>query len=118
MQPVTQSRTGKNGRCFPACIASILELPESAVPDLDNTNEKQVDRFLEPFNLVYRQFPAKGVVTPMGYYIVQGLSPRGGLHAVVGRNGRIVHDPHPQDGTGRGLVRVDSYGLLLRRENG
>jgi len=50
--------------------------------------------------------------------MIEGKSPRGGLHAVVGRNGKIVHDPHPQDGTGRGLVRIDNFGLICARMNG
>ena len=114
MRPVTQSRTGGNGRCFPACLASILELPERAVPDLDNTKEWEVNDFLRPYGFTYMEFPAEDV-GPVGYHIITGKSPRGGLHAVVGLNGRMVHDPHPRDGTGRGLARVDNYGILLPR---
>lgn len=111
MKPVTQSRTGSNGRCFPACLASILELPENEVPDLDNTDKPQVDKFLAKHGFEYQRVPAD--IKPAGHHVIEGISPRGGAHAVVGLNGRLVHDPHPQDGTGRGLVQVDSYGLLL-----
>ena len=35
------------------------------------------------------------------YYLMRGLSPRlkNGYHMVVGQNGKMVHDPHP-DKTG------------------
>lgn len=111
MKPVTQSKTGKDGRCFPACLASILEIPENSVPDLDNTNKKQVDSFLSQHGLEYARVPTD--IKPAGYHVIEGISLRGGAHAVVGLDGRLIHDPHPQDGTGRGLVQVDNYGLLL-----
>lgn len=113
MRPVTQSKVGADGRCLCACIASILEIPESFVPDFGNDWRNDVDRFLAPFGLYYRQVPLE--VKPLGFHIVEGTSPRGGQHACVGFNGRIIHDPHPQDGTGRGLKTVERYGVLIRR---
>lgn len=116
MQPVTQSRVGKNGRCLNACVASLLEIPEASVPDFsDEEWNRELDDFLAPYGLYYRHVSTS--VAPLGYHIIEGLSPRGGLHAVVGLDGAVVWDPHPQDGTGRGLVRTDRYGLLIRRFN-
>lgn len=115
MKPVTQSRVGENGRCFPACLASILEIPEKQVPDFPKSDDEfyaAVDRFLDPYNLQYRQVPITDA-TPMGWHTIEGISPRGGQHAIVGFNGKPVHDPHPQDGTGRGLVEPNLWGLLL-----
>lgn len=112
MIPQTQSRVGSNGRCFNACLASILELKERQVPDFPDKGFRQaVDDFLAPFGLVYRRTSKS--VAPFGYHTIEGISPRGGLHAVVGKDGKVVHDPHPQDGTGRGLVTVEYYGVLL-----
>jgi hypothetical protein len=34
------------------------------------------------------------------------------MHAVVGHDGVFKHDPHPQDGTGRGLVEPMFWGAL------
>lgn len=114
MRPVYQSRTGKHGRCLNACIASLLEIPEYVVPDFgDHTWNADVDHFLAPYGLYYRRIALD--VAPIGYHIIEGISPRGGLHAVVGRNGNIVFDPHPPDGTGSGLVERCFYGLLIRR---
>ena len=117
MKPVTQSRVGKDGTCFRSCIASILELPEARVPDWPLANQDPgVDRFLRGRGLRYMEVPidvAEQAVKPVGYQIITGLSPRGGAHAVVGKDGRLAWDPHPRDGTGRGLVREENYGLLL-----
>jgi hypothetical protein len=112
MIPQTQSRTGEYGRCFPACIASLLDLKEWEVPDLDNTDYGQVDDFLGPYGYYYREI-APGV-PPVGYHVIIGTSPRGGSHAVVGLDGELIFDPHPQDGTGKGLKKVTAYGILCK----
>jgi hypothetical protein len=117
MIPQTQSRTGPTGRCFPACLASILEIQENSVPDFMEESDEEfftaVNQFLARFGLRYKQVPIQDV-HPVGWHTVEGLSPRGGQHAVVGRDGRMVWDPHPPDGTGRFLVKPEIYGLLLK----
>ena len=116
MKPVVQSRTGSNGTCFRACLASLLEVPERAVPDFKLANQDPgVDRFLAGRGLRYVETPvtAGSSPAPVGYHIITGTSPRGGAHAVVGKDGHLAWDPHPHDGTGRGLVREENYGLLL-----
>lgn len=113
--PQVQSRVGENGRCFNACLATLLDVPEASVPDFpdDDDYEASIDRFLSRWGLRYVRVPVG--VPPVGLHLVEGISPRGGMHAVVGRDGDIVWDPHPQDGTGRGLVRKHYYGLLIKR---
>ena len=111
MKSVTQSKVGAHGRCFPACVASILEVPEASVPGYEDTPD--VYQWLAKRGLEYRQVPIDGNPAPVGYHIIEGISPRGGQHAVVGLDGKIVHDPHPQDGTGRGLVKPEHWGMLL-----
>jgi hypothetical protein len=115
---------GAEGRCFEAALASILEIPESDVPDFGKDEAqflRDTEAFLGKFGLYYVQvlptMPGieEAFATGTVYHTIEGKSPRGGLHACVGRNGKIVHDPHPSDGTGRGLVRVDCYGLLCKR---
>ena len=123
MIPVTQTRTGAQGNCFEACMASLLEVPLSEVPDFgrDDVFLEKVAGFLEPHGLLYVQIAPHddvlGVMMKRGdiFHTIEGRSPRGGQHAVVGCNGHVVHDPHPQDGTGRGLISVDCYGLLCSR---
>lgn len=120
---VTQSRVGERGTCFRACIASILNLPERAVVDFDGPRKylhgKQglddywanVEGWLAERGLRYRRVPVGGA-KPSGWSTVEGVSPRGGLHACVAHDGELVWDPHPQDGTGRGLTEPRHYGLL------
>jgi hypothetical protein len=115
MKPVMQSRVGEDGTCFLACLASIFEVPESDIPDFEGDGDdeywSQVQDFLGSQGLKYRRVPITGK-KPVGYSTIEGISPRGGLHACVAKDGVLVHDPHPQDGTGRGLVEPRYYGLL------
>lgn len=123
MTPQTQSRIGPTGRCLEACIASILNIAESDVPEFggDDVYLHNIAEFLNAFGLYYCQaMPGDPVIQEMfrvgtTYHLIEGMSPRGGLHACVGCNGQIIFDPHPQDGTGRGLVRIDCFGLLCAR---
>ncbi len=123
MKPVTQSRVGEDGTCFRACIASILEVPESRVPDFGSASEDEerwwddIQSWLAKRGLSYSRVPVDGV-RPIGYTTIEGVSPRGGLHACVAYNGELVHDPHPQDGTGRGLVEPRYYGVFAPLEGG
>lgn len=122
MIPQTQSRTGSNGRCFNACLASILEIHESEVPDFDKkTWLEEVARFLEPHGLYYVQVEIDDPILPkmfsVGrvYHTIEGISYRGGPHAVVGLNGETVWDPHPLDGSRHGLKTIECFGLLCAR---
>ncbi len=125
MIPVAQTRTGANGNCWPACIASILELPLAEIPEFSREPEQwlvDVQEWLAGLGLYYVQVkpddPAVQAAFAQSeplYHVMEGLSPRGGQHAVVGDRGKFLFDPHPQDGTGRGLVNVACYGLLCGR---
>lgn len=119
MRPQIQSRTGPDGRCFEACLASILEIAENAVPYFSAKSEvqflREVNHFLDRWELQYQQVPVGSVPTPVGWHLVEGISPRGRMHAVVANRGNMAFDPHPQDGTGRFLVKPIAWGLLLPR---
>jgi hypothetical protein len=129
MRLVTQSRVGDNGTCFRSCIASIFDVPESDVVDFDGPrkymhNATELDDYwanvqgwLGERGLRYRRVPLSGS-KPSGYSTIEGISPRGGLHACVAYDGKLVHDPHPLDGTGRGLLEPRYYGLLEPTERG
>lgn len=116
MKPVTQSRVGEDGTCFRACVASILEVPEERVPDFGAFGNEEcwwndIQDWLGKAGMQYRRVPVDGT-KPSGYSTIEGVSPRGGLHACVALDGKLIHDPHPQDGTGRGLVEPRWYGLF------
>lgn len=116
MIPIVQTRTGDIGNCFAACLASILEVPLQAVPEFPYHSDDEffaaAQRWLATKGLRYRQVPIKNGYRPRGYTTIEGISPRGGQHACVALNGRLVWDPHPDDGTGHGLVKPTTYGLL------
>jgi len=110
MKPVDQTIFGfPSGNCFAACLASILEVPITDVPNFMEDHE----RWFELANawcdergyaLLWVKADAVrcGYVDPRPlidaghYFIVSGQSPRGEhLHAVVQQFDKIVHDPHP-----------------------
>ena len=115
MRGVIQSRTGRRGTCFRASLASILNLREDQVPDFQAANQDPgVDKFLSKYGLRYEEFPITPDNAPVGYHFILGVSPRGGEHAIVGKDGKPVWDPHPAgDGTGQGLVKPERYGVLI-----
>jgi len=120
MIPVQQNRTGMSGTCFSACLASILEVGLTAIPEFggDDVWLQNVTAFLSDYGLYYVQVPPDdpilGIVFRHGltWHTVEGISNRGGPHAVVGCNGDIVHDPHPG---GNGLKKVECFGLICNR---
>ena len=112
MKPVMQTLfydTDGTGNCFEACLASIFEMDLKDIPNFHGKNWF-VD-FLEWLKIKgytsYGTFIIEDIENYSGgvdgYFIVAGESPRGkhinGGHAVVYKNGKLVHDPHP-DGTG------------------
>jgi hypothetical protein len=119
-KPVTQSRAGKDGTCFRSCIASCFGLDEEDVPDWPRTNlDHGVTPWLQAnYGLRYVERPYNPANPPEGLHILCGTSPRGGQHAVVGKDGLFLWDPHPQDGTGRWLVDVSHYGEFLPAKSG
>ncbi len=111
MKRVVQTRTGADGNCLAACMASILELPLSSVPEFGEDWLRDLNGWLAERGLAYRRVPM--YAKPSGWSTIEGISPRGGLHACVAHDGELIWDPHPiEDGTGQGLVEPRYYGLL------
>ena len=100
------------GNCGEACLASILEIELSDIPQLHDEKDvqnghiycKNLREFVGQFGLSYIDV---GV-------IASGPSPRGTKdwhrHAVVWRNGKIIHDPHPSKA---GLENIEMYGVFI-----
>lgn len=125
MKPVHQTLFGSSdapqaerGNCFPACIASLLEIELSDVPhfyalhdkpDPDDPNRDYVNiaAFLRDRGCCIATFtwplhPVHAVALRGTHAIFSGKSPRleGCQHAVVGRifgneGWALAHDPHP-----------------------
>lgn len=131
MKSVLQTEFGEKGNCTSACIASILELPISEVPnftvdvngELDNDDAafSRVSVWLKKRELLYKWFYYKpwmqGLIEfKCGYHMIGGKSPRNtGLgHMVVGLDGKMVFDPHPDKA---GLVGIaEDFHFLVRNE--
>jgi hypothetical protein len=99
---VLQSRPGPGGDCYAACVASLLEVGLTEVPDLAAAGDRWASalrRWLAARGLCVAFRPGDG--RPLadqpdpspGYAIVGQRVPDGSVHAVVCRDGRIVHDP-------------------------
>lgn len=118
----------KSGNCGEACIASILEIELSDIPQLhDPENEqdgaiycKNLRKFLSRLGLSYIDLSMSEGHDPKDFFescwvIASGPSPRGTKewhrHAVVWQNGKIVHDPHPDGGE----LDIDMYGVFIEK---
>lgn len=117
MRPVKQSlihdpANGVQGDCQRAVIASLLELPLSSVPHFGEIAQgdstifwAEVQNFLASYGYVYvttSNMIAFGDTNANFWHEIAGPSPRDPevMHAVVGLNGNIAFDPHPDN---RGL---------------
>lgn len=118
MKPVDQDIFGPElGNCWAACIASILELTLSEVPNFGASGKW----FSETWNwLLDRGMasiydgPGSGIQRPNCYHIVSGKSPRGDWgHACVSLGTELVHDPHPSRAFLAGPVE-DSWVIVPR----
>lgn len=89
-----------NGDCFPACLASLLDIPLWMVPPFhqmfgrnnwkDRVNEWLIKFFKVELVKVYNE---EKIELPQ-FYIASGPSKRGVYHSVIHSNGILVHDPH------------------------
>lgn len=109
MRPVMQtSLTLQSGNCFAACVASLLDLPLSDVPNFAVAGE---DWWFKSFvawvgsrglQACGARLPEEASRVPLETPCILGVPSTllpGALHAVVGvatdKGWRILHDPHP-----------------------
>lgn len=126
MTPQHQTIFGDGkGNCFATCIACILDLPVEDVPNFcgdywsdDGEWFRQTNKWLAQHGLRYIElgfgdwvFNYHGV--PDVDVIVSGPGPRGCDHAVIWRDGKLAHDPHP---SGAGLVEPKYVGFFVARD--
>lgn len=120
MKPVMQTRFGRDGNCFAACVASIFDLDLDQVPDFAVKEGIWWEQLCEWSRS--QGFVPLMVKAPFGFgfsCIASGISKRGLLHAVVWEKGKMIHDPHPDntgiEGVNEFLVFVPTdYGRTLR----
>jgi len=96
---------GSESDCLEACVASVLELDLSQIPNFFAGDEDwfvNLEKFLAEFDLQPLRLDAgetRDHWTPSGYHLIWGTTRRSTFHSVVGWAGEMVHDPHP-DRTG------------------
>jgi hypothetical protein len=124
MKPIYQTKFGKpDGNCFPAAVASILELRLEDVPNCRHENDPEdwdadFQRWLTVQGFFYQETVVRGdpeqkrkIQGHWGYHTIIGRSPTGLFHAVVGFEGKCVHDPHR--GWNGELEEPLSYGFFV-----
>lgn len=108
MTPIKQTISGPQGNCMAACVATILDCPIEDVPDVAAHKDADeailiINTWLKPRGLAYAEMIVPGDDASDFfngkdfYHIILGkTNPKSELlHAVVGRQGRIVFDPSP-----------------------
>lgn len=103
MLVLNDPENGKVGDCFRACLASLLEVSAEEVPHFlhDDCSIKifyeRIADFLKPRGLKFIELWSydKEWHPNVEYHTIHGDTTRGTYHAVVGKNGVVVHDPHP-----------------------
>lgn len=103
MIKIYQTKFGKEGNCFPACLASILEIPIEGIPNFQSENGEWYFNYKKWFRrrgldllaLNGNSWPKDMIgYCPQVYAIVSGKTPRGLDHATVYLGGNLVHDPY------------------------
>ena len=113
------------GNCYAACIASLLEIPITEVPNIetlygidDSYYYSVLTKWLEHLGYdlsadnrftCFHGDETKKEYKPIlkdKYYLVSGKSARGVQHVCVYQNGKMVHDPHP---TKEGLLTEEYF---------
>jgi hypothetical protein len=120
---IDQTVIGVNGNCQSACLAMLLGLPLSAVPNfLELPGAMDDDAISYQAQQDWLNARGWGLVTiqargpffkrhfSKGYVLVGGKSSRGLPHAVVYKDGELWHDPHPERG---GLVEIGEVDVLF-----
>jgi hypothetical protein len=115
MKPVHQTKFGETGNCLQACVASLLEVDLSEVPEFSVVSQFMLFmRFMRTHGMQPVAYQIDNFHYPYNaYYLLWGKSPRGINHSVVAYNGEIVHDPHPDsDGLDKiemGVVFITTF---------
>ena len=109
------SSESEKGNCLAACVASILEIPLEDVPNF--VGETSWFSALRKFVLIhgYHLFELSPNYSLPVYHLMIGPGPRSRdgkqiHHSVVGKEGSIIHDPHPSRA---GLLEVEYFLVFL-----
>lgn len=112
MKPVWQPmRPGEQGQCFRACLASLMEIEIDDIPPFEligYDTDEALNEFFSGFGLTFLEqrgdeqiaaslasYSGESIVFGTSDYWTDGGLNKGAKHAVIFREGRIVHDPQP-----------------------
>lgn len=106
---ILQTEFGPRGNCQSACLAMLLAVPLSDVPNFAAIAEEHGDNAASAAQANWLAARGWGLLTIVpwralpwppahGWYIAGGISPRGHRHAVIFKDGALWHDPHPEGG--------------------
>ena len=115
MRKTLQTKFGKNGNCFAACVASITHKKIEDVPQFEECGaDGSWFTLLKEWCKANKYAIDYTFITPRGYSIACGKTSKYKRvkHACVYLNGKLCFDPHPSDEDG--LVSVDYY-ITLRK---
>jgi hypothetical protein len=116
---IMQTDLGPRGNCQSACLATLLGISLSEIPNWAALADGDGNKFAQ----MQRDWLAErgyGILTVVqwqalpwpparGYFICGGVSPRGNRHAVIYKDGALWHDPHPE---GLGIETVDDLDII------
>ena len=109
-----------DGQCFRACLATLLGLEIEQVPRMKVSRGRWLMRLrrfcrMRGYDLIHTDRISFHSPAPM---IVGGpVHRRGSWHAIIVKNGRILHDPFPGERQGLSAWR-DYYLLVPLKPNG
>lgn len=120
MKKIYQTKFGlPHGNCMAACIFSLLELdiPLESTPDFMTfddwataVNDWFKDKMI-PYRLLSVEPNARLLTMIEGSIVIAGgPGPRGIDHAVLWKDGEIIHDPHPAGG---GISKVVDFTMFF-----
>lgn len=118
-QTIFHTETTK-GNCLAANIASVLEIDIAVVPNFAEFIrwEDHLQKWLtDNHKLRYVEFAIAentrfALEWSKCYHLIHGPSPRGSFwHSVVGFEGKMVHDPHPDK---TGLKEEKTFVVFVR----
>ncbi len=125
-QTITSSIDGSvHGNCMAACLASMLEIEIEQVPALQNMGDEWAGTMIEfldglgyEFDGTIHEHRLSDVLSYPGidgYVMAFGESHRLHVtrgHAVLYKDGVLVHDPHPAKD---GLKKLNGYYMIRRK---
>jgi len=122
MKPVMQTIFGDGsngdtpGNCLQAALATIFRIDLDTVPHFMEFGVdwfEQLQSWLrESFDMYALSFEYDDRLHVEGYYLLTGKTERGLMHTVVYKDGKLMHDPHPDS---NGLIAPESCCVFVSR---